>query len=208
VVKNEGVYEPRSVQVGVAGDELWEIAGGLREGERIVTHGNLLLDGQSQINRPASPPSERKHTLDEPQRHAALDFFAVVSSLGEALAADKPADFRKTAATISAPAAALAAQYGSRADKLAALAKLPDTGAIAEQRAAFYPLSEAAAEFALDLRREDDRLDTVKIFACDMAKGNVPSAPKERGRWIQISDKLKNPWWGAEMLECGAEVRP
>ncbi|MEO6742783.1 MAG: hypothetical protein ABIP20_21285, partial [Chthoniobacteraceae bacterium] len=69
-------------------------------------------------------------------------------------------------------------------------------------------LSESAADFALDLRREDDGFDAVKIFACDMAKGAVPSAPKERGRWVQVSSKLKNPWWGAEMLECGAEVRP
>lgn len=208
VEKSAGVYEPRDVQVGVAGDELWEIAGGLSEGERVVTNGNLLLDGQSQINRPPAPPSTRKHTLGEPQRKAALEFFAIVSSLGEALAADKPVEFRAAAAKIASPAAALGAKFGPRADRLVALAKLPDTDAIAAQRAAFYPLSEAAAEFALDLRREDDGFDTVKIFACDMAKGAVPSAPKERGRWIQISDKLRNPWWGAEMLECGAEVRP
>ncbi len=56
VEKSAGVYEPREVQVGVAGDELWEIAGGLREDERVVTSGNLLLDGQSQINRPPEPP--------------------------------------------------------------------------------------------------------------------------------------------------------
>ena len=208
VEKSAGVYEPRDVQVGVAGDELWEIAGGLKENDRVVTAGNLLLDGQSQINRPPAPPSTKRHTLTESQRKAALDFFAVVSSLGESLAADKPADFRATAVKMKAPAAALTTEFGSRTEKLTALAKLPDTADIAVQRAAFYPLSEGAADFALDLRREDDGFDAVKIFACDMAKGNVPSAPKERGRWIQISSKLRNPWWGAEMLECGAEVRP
>ena len=208
VEKSAGVYEPRDVQVGVAGDALWEIAGGLAEGDRVVTSGNLLLDGQSQINRPPDPPSVRRHAFTEPQRKAALDFFAVVSSLGEALAADKAADFRKTAGTIAAPAAALGAQFAERVKNLTALAKLPDTADIAAQRAAFYPLSEAAADFALDLRREDDGFDAVKIFACDMAKGNVPSAPKERGRWVQFATKLRNPWWGSEMIECGAEVRP
>ena len=208
VEKGAGVHEPREVQVGVAGDELWEIAGGLSENDRVVTAGNLLLDGQSQINRPPDPPSTPRLTLAEPQKKAALDFFATVSSLGEALAADKPAEFRAIAKTLATPAAALATQFGARAAKLAPLAKLPDAADIKAQRAAFYPLSEAAADFALDLRREDDGLDTVKIFACDMAKGNVPSAPKERGRWIQIGSKLKNPWWGAEMLGCGAEVRP
>lgn len=208
VEKSAGVYEPRDVQVGVAGDALWEIAGGLAEGDRVVTSGNLLLDGQSQINRPPAPPSAQRNTLAEPQRKAALDFIAAVSSLGEALAADKAADFRTSAATLAPLAAALGAQFGERVKKLATLTKLPDTADLAAQRAAFYPLSEAAADFALDLRREDDGFDAVKIFACDMAKGAVPSAPKERGRWVQVSSKLKNPWWGAEMLECGAEVRP
>ena len=208
VEKGAGAYEPREVQVGVAGDELWEIAGGLDEKDRVVTNGNLLLDGQSQINRPPDPPSTPRHTLAEPQKKAALDFFAAVSSLGEALAADKAADFRAGAGKLGALAVALRAQFGPRVAKLAPLVKLPDTADIKAQRAAFYPLSEAAADFALDLRREDDGFDAVKIFACDMAKGAVPSAPKERGRWIQVSSKLQNPWWGAEMLECGAEVRP
>ena len=208
VEKSAGVYEPRDVQVGVAGDALWEIAGGLVEGDRVVTSGNLLLDGQSQINRPAETPEAKRHTLSDSQRKAALDFFAVVSSLGEALAADKAADFRETAREIAKPTVNLRNEFKGRVEKLMVLAKLPDTSSIAAQRAAFYPLSEAAADFALDLRREDDGLDAVKIFACDMAKGNVPSAPKERGRWVQVSTKLRNPWWGAEMLECGAEVRP
>ncbi len=208
VEKSAGIYEPREVQIGVAGDELWEIAGGLDEKERVVTNGNLLLDGQSQINRPPAPPREPKHTFTDAQRRAALDFFAAVSALGEALAADKPADFRSIAQTFTAPVSALGAQFAAWTDKLTALAKLPDTADIKVQRAAFYPLSEATADFALNLRREDDGFDAVKIFACDMAKGAVPSASKERGRWIQISSKLRNPWWGAEMLECGAEVRP
>ncbi len=208
VEKTAGVYEPREVQVGVAGDELWEIAGGLSENDRVVTSGNLLLDGQSQINRPPKPPTTRTHSLADAQRKAALDFFAIVSSLGESLAADKATDFRAGTGKLPKPAAALIAQFGARVERLAALAKLPDTVDIAAQRAAFYPLSEAAADFALDLRREDDGFDAVKVFACDMAKGAVPSAPKERGRWIQFTTSLRNPWWGAEMLECGAEIRP
>ncbi len=131
-----------------------------------------------------------------------------MASLGEALAADKAADFRAGAGKLATLSSELGAQLGQRAEKITALAKLPETGELPALRAAFYPLSEAAAELALDLRREDDGFDAVKIFACDMAKGAVPSAPKERGRWIQFTTNLRNPWWGAEMLECGAEVRP
>ena len=209
VVKGEGVYEPREVQVGGAGDGVWEIAGGLSEGDQVVTTGNLLLDGQAQINRPPEQPaSAPKNTLTEAQRKAALDFFTVVAELGGTLAADTPGDFKTAAAKLPATVEALMKELGDRAKKVAGVAKLPENADLAAQRAAFYPLGEAAAELALALRREDSGLTSVKIFACDMAQGNVPSAPKERGHWIQLTSQLRNPWWGAEMLECGAEIKP
>jgi membrane fusion protein, copper/silver efflux system len=209
LVKGEGVYEPREVQVGGAGDAVWEIAGGLSEGDQVVTTGNLLLDGQAQINRPPDKPATAlKQTLTEPQRQAALDFFAVVAELGGTLAADKPAAFKEAAAKLPPVVGRLAKELGDRARKVVEVANLPASGDLAAQRAAFYPLGEAAAELALALRREDSGLTSVKVFACDMAQGNVPSAPKERGHWIQLSSQLRNPWWGAEMLECGAEIKP
>ena len=209
VVKGEGVYEPREVQVGGVGDGVWEIAGGLSEGEKVVTTGNLLLDGQAQINRPPEQPATApKHTLTDAQRNAALGFFTVVAELGGALAADKSPEFKAATTRLPLASEALSKEFGDRAKKVTAAAKLPDGGDLAAQRAAFYPLGEAAAELALELRREDSGLAEVKIFACDMAQGNVPSAPKERGHWIQLTSQLRNPWWGAEMLECGAEIKP
>jgi membrane fusion protein, copper/silver efflux system len=209
VVKGEGVYEPREVQVGGVGDGVWEIAGGLKEGDKVVTTGNLLIDGQSQINRPPEQlATAPKQTLTDAQRKAALDFFTVVAELGGALAADKPAEFKASLTKLHSASDALTQALGDRAKKAAAAAKLPETPDLAAQRAAFYPLGEAAAELALELRREDSGLAEVKVFACDMAQGNVPSAPKERGHWIQLTSQLRNPWWGAEMLECGAEIKP
>jgi Cu(I)/Ag(I) efflux system membrane fusion protein len=209
LVKGEGVYEPREVQVGGVGDGVWEIAGGLSEGDKVVTTGNLLIDGQSQINRPPEQPATApKHTLTDPQRKAALDFFTVVAELGGALAADRPAEFKASLTKLRSASDALTAALGDRAKKAATAGKLPDSPDLAAQRAAFYPLGEAAAELALELRREDSGLAEVKVFACDMAQGNVPSAPKERGHWIQLTSQLRNPWWGAEMLECGAEIKP
>jgi membrane fusion protein, copper/silver efflux system len=209
VVKGEGVYEPREVQVGGVGDGVWEIAGGLSEGDKVVTTGNFLLDGQAQINRPPEQPaSAPKHSLTDAQRKAALDFFTVIAELGGALAADKSPEFKTAATKLQSASDALSKQFGDRAKKLVAAAKLPNSGDLAAQRAAFYPLGEAGAELALELRREDSGLGDVKVFACDMAQGNVPSAPKERGHWIQLTSQLRNPWWGAEMLECGAEIKP
>jgi multidrug efflux pump subunit AcrA (membrane-fusion protein) len=44
-----GHYEVRSVKLGRAGDELWEVLDGLKEGERVVTTGNLLIDSEAQL---------------------------------------------------------------------------------------------------------------------------------------------------------------
>jgi len=51
-----GTYEPRPVKLGRAGDEAYELLEGVTEGERVVTSGQLLVDGQAQLNRHASPP--------------------------------------------------------------------------------------------------------------------------------------------------------
>jgi Cu(I)/Ag(I) efflux system membrane fusion protein len=53
--KQAGVYEPRTVQLGRAGDHHWEVLTGLREGERVVTSGGVLIDGQAQLNHIAGP---------------------------------------------------------------------------------------------------------------------------------------------------------
>ena len=55
VEKQAGVYEQRKVRLGRAGDDDWEVLEGLAEGERVVTSGNLLIDGQAQLNNNASP---------------------------------------------------------------------------------------------------------------------------------------------------------
>jgi membrane fusion protein, copper/silver efflux system len=44
-----GAYEQREVKLGRAGDNLWEILEGVKEGERVVTSGNMLIDGQAQL---------------------------------------------------------------------------------------------------------------------------------------------------------------
>jgi Cu(I)/Ag(I) efflux system membrane fusion protein len=45
-----GTYAPREVKLGRAGDEAWELLAGLSEGDRVVTRGAMLLDGQTQMN--------------------------------------------------------------------------------------------------------------------------------------------------------------
>ena len=49
VAKGSGVFEAHEVQLGPAGNEYYPVLAGLREGERIVSEGNFLLDSQTRI---------------------------------------------------------------------------------------------------------------------------------------------------------------
>jgi Cu(I)/Ag(I) efflux system membrane fusion protein len=49
VEKKPGVYEQRSVTLGVRGDVFVEVLKGLKKGERVVTSGNFLIDSESQL---------------------------------------------------------------------------------------------------------------------------------------------------------------
>lgn len=49
-----GAYEQRRVKLGRAGDTDWEVLDGVKAGERVVTAGNLLIDGQAQLNSQAN----------------------------------------------------------------------------------------------------------------------------------------------------------
>jgi Cu(I)/Ag(I) efflux system membrane fusion protein len=50
VEKQPGHFEPRRLQLGRLGDQAYEVLSGLTEGERVVTSGAMLIDGQAQIN--------------------------------------------------------------------------------------------------------------------------------------------------------------
>jgi hypothetical protein len=49
VDKGDGHYEPRAVLIGRIGDEFAEVLAGLKEGEKVVTTGNVLIDSEAQL---------------------------------------------------------------------------------------------------------------------------------------------------------------
>jgi Cu(I)/Ag(I) efflux system membrane fusion protein len=60
VVRGLGKYELRDVVTGVEGeDHLTEIRSGLKEGERVVTSGEFLLDSESQLQEAAEKMSDK-----------------------------------------------------------------------------------------------------------------------------------------------------
>jgi membrane fusion protein, copper/silver efflux system len=49
--RGNGYYEQRKVKLGRVGDEFVEVLDGLKEGEKVVTSGNLLIDAEAQISQ-------------------------------------------------------------------------------------------------------------------------------------------------------------
>lgn len=194
-----GAYQQRSVILGRAGNDFLEVLEGVKEGERVVASGGMLIDSQAHLQN-VSSPAEESPPLPDPamsmnaQQHEALEKFLVaMADLADTLARDDlgafnvaiaklpplPEGFPKVPAP-SVPAADLAAA-----------------------RRNFLPLSEAAANYAMQVRGHFPKL---RIFRCPMSQMAGEGIPKN-AKWIQLSANLRNPFMGQEMLGCGAEVK-
>lgn len=225
VERAAGSYEPRAVLLGRIGDEVAEITEGLAVGERVVTHGNLLLDSQSQIagqgrpealsdGNPLMPSAVAEPaaghpgaTLGADDRRAIGDFLKVADTAREALAADDLAGFNAAAMKLHPAVAALPKSEALPALAVAAAAAhLPEAADLPGARKAFYPLSLALVEAVRGLRA-DPAFTGLKLFQCPMVKQAFPGAPKTAA-WFQYAEPIHNPWFGPAMLDCGTELKP
>ena len=68
-------------------------------------------------------------------------------------------------------------------------------------------MSAALVEFTLKLRAQQSEFGTLKVYQCPMLKQAFPGAPA-KGQWMQLEGPLRNPYFGAEMIDCGTEVKP
>ena len=101
---------------------------------------------------------------------------------------------------IKAPAAALVARAETLGEAGAAMAKaaktVGDAPDLATARDAFGALSDAVVAAAKAEGWKD--LGDVKLAYCPMA----------RRSWLQKDEKIRNPYYGKTMLECGEFRKP
>lgn len=198
VEQEPGTYQQRRIILGRAGDDFWEVLEGLREGERVVTSGNMLIDSQAQVLNVGAPEDESPPRHDpalemDPAEHQALEtFLRAVAELSETLAHDDVGAFNAALTKLPRPPPGFPE------------VKMPQPSAsdLAAARSSFLPLSEAVADYALQVRGHFPQL---KVFRCPMSDNAAPGLPKN-AKWIQFSAPLRNPFMGREMIECGAEV--
>jgi hypothetical protein len=87
-------------------------------------------------------------------------------------------------------------------DFRAALTRLRDAAVkirgedLASGRVAFVDLSSALRTMIERARPSREKYGKIYIFHCRMSKGD----------WLQVSEELKNPYYGFEMLKCGELV--
>jgi Cu(I)/Ag(I) efflux system membrane fusion protein len=197
VDEGNGAYQQRRVILGRPGDDFWEVLEGVKEGERVVESGNMLIDSQAQLQN-VSAPSEESPVLHDPalemtpEQHAAMEkYITAVADLTNTLARDDLGGFNDAKAKLP-PAPEGVPQIPA--------APAPD---LATARRDFLPLSETIANYAMRVRAHFPNL---RVFRCPMTNALGEGVPSN-AKWIQLADKLQNPFFGREMLECGTEVK-
>jgi membrane fusion protein, copper/silver efflux system len=148
-----GEYEQRPVKTGRVGDEGIEILEGVKEGERVVAQGNLMIDAEAQL-RGSITPMPPGTTLSKPVGEQFLKQLAEVS---QELAADDAVAAVKAGQRLRELAEALGETGDARVDQLLAqlrqIPKNPSGSDLKALRQSFLPWSTAGADLALALKR-------------------------------------------------------
>ncbi|MDR2862399.1 MAG: efflux RND transporter periplasmic adaptor subunit [Puniceicoccales bacterium] len=212
VTAESGAYQLRELKLGRVGDDDAEVLDGLKEGEHVVTQAALLIDSQAQLSHissvghhettptPPPPADANDHALHDPAAPAVTLPPALIQAAVEAtaaLAADNLDDYRKHLPSLKA---AVRQSYGTVHDILDPLAeKLVPGEDLKAVRRPFEGFSNALAEL---VRARPVEQRPAKIFQCRM------SPVLGTALWIQKDNaEVKNPFFGAEMPNCGAELK-
>jgi Cu(I)/Ag(I) efflux system membrane fusion protein len=211
-----GAYGQAVLKTGRRGDTHIEVLSGLKEGDAVVTNGNLLIDGQAEMNRAfMTPPEETKPVsaqtaLDEEQKQSIAEFIKVADAMAAALAKDDLAGFNKAsepAMNVTGEMVKLLSPAVENLDDLDKSRHFHGFDDLKSARTAFHKFSVTATA-ALEPLRKAGQTPEFQIYECAMVDDAIPGVSK-KARWIQTGGRaMANPFFGAEMLECGKEIKP
>lgn len=204
-------YLARDIRLGRVGDTDAEVLGGLRAGEKVVTEGALILDGQAELAHAATGGGAHDHAGTSPaatpsaahddKGYGLLKALAFAAAdAAAALASDDLAAYQRHLPALRAATTDYFAGFAPAAQGLLAAHKdaLRDGPDLDAARRAFEPFSTALADIA---RAEHlHHKEKLWIYQCPM----TPVLGK--GRWLAKEHKLRNPFFGSAMLECGDEI--
>ncbi len=218
-----GRFEIRPIVLGPILRDKVIILGGIKEGEKVATAGNFLIDSQMQLAGKPSLIDPTRAVAASRERNEPLDFdniqiarvpgqtgqriealFAAYFRIQQAFAADKkPSEADATSLHQLATALESDSLVPVEArSQIATIAKhsehLHHLDIDKARLEAFRPISHAIVTLAT-LVRGDEATRSFHHMFCPMVKGGA-------GDWLQGTDQLVNPYWGSEMLNCGELV--
>jgi hypothetical protein len=187
----------------------------------VVTHAAFLIDAQSQLqsghsNADADSQANTNSHPKSPAPPPLAEFLKLSADLSEALASDQLEVFRETLKRVG-PCREALGQWASKPEpnlpeplqkSIAAISvpSLPNGPSdLAEARKWFLDQSRTSVELARWAHRQGWDAG-VRSFECPMVDRAIPSAPKRAG-WLQKGAEVRNPFFGAEMIDCGLELK-
>ena len=222
-------YEMRQVKLGPRAGSWQIVQAGLSAGERVVTHGQFMIDSERQIRdlpsllrpggRPAAAaesagpiapdanaaPADAPAAAAEPEHPARAGLLEAYFAAAKALAGD---DANAAAAALNR-ARDLAGRWAASTEGPAHTRAEAISDRLAEMTA-----KPAEAELG-PLRKQFTLLSDqlAELLAADPPRGrpiyrmHCPMAFGNRGAdWLQRDRKVQNPYYGASMLRCGSVV--
>jgi Cu(I)/Ag(I) efflux system membrane fusion protein len=217
-----GSYQERTIRVGRVGDAVWEVVDGLEAGERVVLNAGVL-GGSSEFSvssfkgEGTAPPDVGGYKLPvassplpdgKEEKQIVPDavsgrLMRVLAGVAGELAKDDLAGFNRVRVEWG-KAVAEARAAGTNAPAAKQIVELPEARDLATARKLFHGLVEAWTPVVLAARKQEG-FGELKVYRCPMTAKAFPGAPA-KAVWWQFGGPLRNPWFGAEMLDCGTEV--
>lgn len=207
-------YTPTEITLGQRADDVYIVLNGLKENDRVVTRGAFRIDSAMQIAaKPSMMSMDSDITKTTPTASSRPGGFkdALANSINayldaqEALADDDLDTYNALAQRLisvldTIPTAGLLGEdlgvWRTASRELRPSAPYDD---IEQARADFEPMSNAV--FALIERFGAPEGTTVYVAYCPMA------FDFEGADWLQRTQTIDNPYFGASMLQCGEILR-
>lgn len=216
-------FEYREITLGAAQGNSYEVLSGLQQGEEVVTNGAFVIDASAQLNNQASMMNRKllESSKKEPSTKSvvkletSMAFNMQLSKVTESYLAVKNALVGDNAKTAQLKAKELQSELNKVDMKLLegeahllwmkqlkpmreALGMMAESNKIEKQRKAFDLLSQHYIEV----------IQSFGAGAQNLYIQECPMAFNDRGaQWLSREKKVLNPYFGADMLNCGSVVQ-
>ena len=207
------IYEAREVELGQKIGQNYPVLSGLKQGERVVTHGAFVLDAELEIRGGRGfmalvHDQGEAIPVSDPLRDKLAAMMRAILGLTEALASDDLAGAKAGAAGAmgALEGVGVEAKRGEQASVLKVWegAKLPLTAAL-ETMARAETIAQVRESLPLLTQALEPLLLTFgNPLDVPLSLAYCPMSFENRGaHWFQAQGPVRNAYFGSQMLGCG-----